>query len=77
MRSCLDHARTLAPSYTTWPRLCSLGDRMALADTLLRGVTRESLKAILISNGAPQAAARGVTAAARSPELEAARRRLR
>ena len=51
--------------------------RVWLADNLLRGVARESLHAVLVSNGVPpRVATRGIAAAARSPELEAARTRL-
>lgn len=51
--------------------------RIWLADNLLRGVPPAELQATLIKHEVPpQVAARGLRAAARSPELEAARKRL-
>lgn len=51
--------------------------RIWLADNLLRGVPQAELLATLVAHEVPPSlAARGLRAAARSPELEAARKRL-
>ena len=75
MRRRLRRVTRPAPRHARWA--IARPWRVWLADNLLRGVARESLQAVLVSNGVPpKIAARSLAAAARCPEIEAARGRL-
>ncbi len=75
MRARLRRVTRPRPALTRWA--IARPWRVWLADNLLRGTSPESLRAVLLARGVPaKLATRALAAAARSPELEAAREHL-